>query len=250
MNNIELLVSEGKKLNQQMDNPFNELGWFKSTRKGPTGIGKTFEDLLGKKEDNNQAPDFHGIELKAHDSDSNSLITLFTKAPTQPAKANSYLKETFGYGEPKKIHCTIKNQLTPNYLSNHFFKMVNDKKNQMLVLNIYNDKEELVDNTISWSYNDIQKVLNKKLSLLGLIHSRKKVVNKETYYKYDKLTIISNINLESFLEAFDDGHILIDIRIGTYKSGKYKGKTHDHGTGFRIKQNLLKQYFTAQDFDL
>lgn len=56
--------------------------WYKSHRNGPTGIGKTFEDLLGKKEDNLPLPDFHQIELKAHDQAENSYITLFTKSPT------------------------------------------------------------------------------------------------------------------------------------------------------------------------
>ncbi len=32
---------------------------------------------------------------------------------------------------------------------------------------------------------------------------------------------------------------MVDIRIGSYKSGKNKGKTHDHGTGFRIKPSDL-----------
>lgn len=251
MNNIDLLLKESRKLNKQKtENPFGEPGWFKTTRKGPTGIGKTFEDLLGKVEDNNQHPDFHGIELKAHDSNSNNLITLFTKAPTNPKKANTYLKEHFGYDVPKKIHCTINNELTFNSKSNHYFKIINDTNKKLLVLNIYNSEKKLIDSTVSWSYDVLQKILNTKLSLLGLVHSQKKVFEKETYYKYSKLTIVSGINLESFLQAFNEGNIFIDIRIGTYGSGKYKGKTHDHGTGFRIKQKMLSKYFNIQDYYL
>ena len=33
---------------------------------------------------------------------------------------------------------------------------------------------------------------------------------------------------------------MLDIRIGVYKSGQYFGKTHDHGTGFRIKESDLE----------
>ena len=41
-----------------------EKGWIQSKRKGPTGIGYTFEELLGKQEDNMPIADFQGIEIK------------------------------------------------------------------------------------------------------------------------------------------------------------------------------------------
>ena len=54
-----------------------KLGYVKSTRNGPTGIGKTFEDLLGKKEDALGLPDYKGIEIKTKRSYSNSLYNTF-----------------------------------------------------------------------------------------------------------------------------------------------------------------------------
>lgn len=41
---------------------------------------------------------------------------------------------------------------------------------------------------------------------------------------------------------------MIDIRIGVYASGKNKGKTHDHGTAFRIKLERLLQYATITTY--
>ncbi len=35
---------------------------------------------------------------------------------------------------------------------------------------------------------------------------------------------------------------MVDIRIGVYNTGKNKGKTHDHGTGFRITLDKLIKY--------
>ena len=69
-----------------------EAGWHPSSRKGSTGIGKTFEDLLGKEEDNHDLPDFHDIEIKTRDKASNSMITLFTKSPSYPKGANTFLR--------------------------------------------------------------------------------------------------------------------------------------------------------------
>lgn len=40
-------------------------GWKETHRKGPTGVGKTLEDLLGIPENNKQEPDFGVYELKS-----------------------------------------------------------------------------------------------------------------------------------------------------------------------------------------
>lgn len=53
-------------------------GYVKSNRAGPTGVGKTLEDELGIQENNLAEPDLGLIELKAHRSNSSSMVTLFT----------------------------------------------------------------------------------------------------------------------------------------------------------------------------
>ena len=40
-----------------------EMGWIKSLRKGPTGIGYTFEKLIGKDEDSLCCPDFNAYRF-------------------------------------------------------------------------------------------------------------------------------------------------------------------------------------------
>lgn len=63
-------------------------GWVKSHRKHNTGIGKTFEDLMGISENNDESADFEDIEIKTQRKGSNSKVTLFTKAP-QPKGINT-----------------------------------------------------------------------------------------------------------------------------------------------------------------
>ena len=53
-------------------------GFIPSLRKGPTGIGYTFETMFELDENNLKLPDIGDYELKAHRSRSNSMITLFT----------------------------------------------------------------------------------------------------------------------------------------------------------------------------
>lgn len=58
-----------------------DIGWIRTHRSGPTGIGKTLEDLLGIPENNYDEPDFGNYELKSCRINSNSMLTLFTKTP-------------------------------------------------------------------------------------------------------------------------------------------------------------------------
>ena len=95
------------------------MGWIQTHRSGPTGIGKTLEDLLGIPENNLDQPDFGDYELKSGRIDSPTMLTMFTRAP-QPAKANTYLREKYGYSssvydnDEKVLHSTLSaNRFTP-----------------------------------------------------------------------------------------------------------------------------------------
>lgn len=68
--NLEEFKQEFQKLRNK--------GFVPSLRQGSTGIGYTFEKLLGLRENNLALPDIENIEIKAHRDNSNSLITLFT----------------------------------------------------------------------------------------------------------------------------------------------------------------------------
>ena len=74
-----------------------------SKRKGPTGVGFTLETLLGITENNRQAPDYKGIELKAgrlNHKMPRSRTTLFSKIPDWSKSACSsgmLLLENYGY---------------------------------------------------------------------------------------------------------------------------------------------------------
>lgn len=87
-----------------------EMGWIRTHRAGPTGVGKTLEDLLGIEENNHDAPDFGEYELKSCRVNSQSMLTMFTKTP-QPPKANTYLRLKYGYSSSaydtmRKRFCT------------------------------------------------------------------------------------------------------------------------------------------------
>lgn len=62
------------------------------------------------------------------------------------------------------------------------------------------------------------------------------------------MLLLSGLTLDKMLTTIENGDLMIDIRIGVYASGKNKGKTHDHGTAFRIKLERLLQYATITTY--
>ena len=74
------MTSSIEKLKNKFKN-VKEMKWIESKRNGPTGIGYTFEQLIGKKEDNLPYCDFEDIEIKVHNKNSKYPIHLFNATP-------------------------------------------------------------------------------------------------------------------------------------------------------------------------
>lgn len=228
-----------------------EAGWHPSSRKGSTGIGKTFEDLLGKEEDNHDLPDFHDIEIKTRDKASNSMITLFTKSPSYPKGANTFLRNNFGVKDEfgnNILHMTVSGVNKTNSEKYAYdFKVEVDRKNEKLNLIVYNKNGEIVSDNVFWSFVDLKKQIDKKLKFIVIISGEvKKLENGQRAYKYNEIDLVTGLSVEKLLEAIESGDLKVDIRIGAYKSGKNKGKTHDHGTGFRINMLKLVEYANVE----
>ena len=46
------------------------------------------------------------------------------------------------------------------------------------------------------------------------------------------------------IDLIEQANIMIDIRLGTYRTGKNTGKLHDHGTAFRIKKQDIYHLYS------
>lgn len=240
MVNKKLIVSEFRRI--------KALGYVKSRRMHNTGIGKTFEDYLGVDENNDKAPDFMGFEVKSKRLKSNSYLTLFTKSPSSPKLVNTYLRDT--YGEPygnnvmlKKLHTSIFANKFNSYRDRYGFKIVNDKVNEKILIEIKDLNADIVDRSVSWTYMDLNICLLRKLKALFFVYADTKIEVGVEYFHYKRAEIFLTPSLNRFIELIDSGKVMIDIRIGSYKSGKNMGKPHDHGTAFRIlPADLLSLY--------
>lgn len=226
-----------------------ELGFIKSTRSHNTGIGKTFEDYIGVVENNIDEPDLFGYEIKAHREDAASYITLFTKSPNFPARANTYLKDTYGmpYADNpklKKLHTSIFASKPNTFGDKLSFQLLNNRDDRTLRVGIYNSQtSELLDKTVGYTYDCLEEILKRKLKDLFYVSAERRFEGGEEYFFFNKAEIYSTPTLQKFLDLIDQGLIMFDIRIGSYATGKNFGKAHDHGSGFRILEQNFKYLF-------
>ena len=92
-----------------------------------------------------------------------------------------------------------------------------------------------------WSFEDLQNQINKKLNTIAIISAESRMNDGTKQYKYKEVDIVTGLSVWSLVDGIENGDVKVDIRIGAYKTGKNKGKTHDHGTAFRIElKNLIK----------
>lgn len=208
------------------------MGWVKTHRSGPTGIGKTLEDLLGIPENNRDEPDFGDYELKSCRRNSQSMLTLFTRAP-KPAKSNTYLRMKYGYSsnaydnDEKVLHSTLTAaRFVPIANTGHKLK-IECQKDKILIAS-----ENGTEN-VYWTEADLQKAFQKKYKnkmVYAKAESKGKGASEE--FRFVEAYEASGFDFDTFNKLLKQGKIYVDLRIGQYPDGR----THDHGTGFRIRE--------------
>lgn len=89
-----------------------------------------------------------------------------------------------------------------------------------------------------WTRDQLKKAFEKKYKnkfVYAKAQSRGSGASEE--FRFVEAYEVSGFNYEAFVNLLEQGKIYIDLRIGQYHGGAKNGQTHDHGTGFRIKEN-------------
>lgn len=218
------------------------MGYVKSTRKGPTGIGKTFEDLLGKKEDRESLPDYHGIELKTKRAYTKSYTTLFSLTPEGDDEYQvKRLRDKYGYfinngSKIKVLMCSIQANCSTFVANKYLFKLDVDREKERIVLNIANQNFTVIDRKSYWSFELIKSRLERKLPYLALVKAWTNHKDGVEYYKYYDIDFYKLKTFEEFLNLLESGTIRITFKVGVYKQGPFKNQINDKGTSFEIQE--------------
>lgn len=230
------------------------LGRIKTNRSGNTGIGKTLEDIIGVVENNLDAPDLHGYEIKSQRNLSGSYVTLFTKAPDNPRAVNSHLRLQYGsydehFPDVKVLHTSVFATRWNTHKSGYCYKLDFDDVNGKLKLLIKDANSSIViEEKIYWSYSTLNKIFTDKLQNLAFVQAHNETIDGEEYFDFEKCTLFHGVSLSKFIAEAKSGNIMFDIRIGAYKNPAKPnyGKTHDHGSGFRIKRVKLDTLYDTK----
>jgi len=207
-----------------------EHGFYKSMRRGPTGVGHTLEQCLGLTENNIAVADLGEVELKAHRDNVASLITLFTF--NRRAWVMQPLSAIRAYGTPDQngrlgLYFTMSQQ--PN--SSGLFLTVTDE-----VVSVQHISGKTL---VRWFTKDLSKQFKTKMPALLLVTARTELRGDTEYFHYYRARLLTGTSPTLVADQIRRGNMLIDLRL--HDAVTY---ARNHGTGFRAKEGSLDQLFT------
>lgn len=206
-----------------------QKGFVPTTRRGPTGIGHTFETALGLDENNIAEPDIKEIEIKAHRDGVNSMITLFTfnrKAWQMPPL--EAIKKYGSYDKNGRLGMYYTMSLTPN--SAGLFLTVND-----IEISVQHISGEVV---ATWRLDNLAERFLQKIPALLFISARTELRDDKEYFHFYRAQLMQGTTPELLGDLFKTGDILVDLRLHDKVT-----RARNHGTGFRAYENKLPKLF-------
>ena len=121
-------------------------------------------------------------------------------------------------------------------MKKYSFKLLNNPVAKTILIGVFDlNTKELLDCSVGYTYQDIQKALTKKLkNLLYVTAQTKKEGGKELFY-FNKADIYTEPSFERFISLLTDGKIM------------YDGMPHDHGSGFRILEANIRLLYSDHE---
>ena len=227
-----------------------DMGYVKSVNNSSSGVGLTFEKLMGKPVDNFPLPDFENlIEIKTKLTYSKRPIHLFTLTPEGSCFFEiKRIIEKYGYNSTnnrnlKAFNGTVFANKINKIGYNRFFTLKIDYKEEKVKLLVYDEFDNLIDNSSYWEFNKIEMALQRKVRYLALIQAWSTQRKGDDYYKYYKYDLYKLSNIYNFIHLIEKGIISITFSIGAFYDDKNYGKVHYHGTTFDIKKEDLSKLF-------
>jgi len=210
-----------------------EHGFYKSRRKGPTGVGHTLEQCLGLTENNIAVPDLGDVELKAHRDNVTSLITLFTF--NRKAWVMKPLSAIRAYGTPDQngrlgLYFTMSQQ--PN--SAGLFLTVTD---EVVFVQHISGKT-----LVLWFTKDLSAQFQAKMPALLLVTAMTEMRGDTEYFNYYRARLLTGVSPALIADQIRQGNILVDLRLHDAITC-----ARNHGTGFRARENSLDELFSKAE---
>lgn len=241
-----------KELNGKL-NEIIKMKWIKLENNNDFGkVGNYLEKILGLNNNSFSIPDFNGIEIKTKYSRSSSFISMFNMTPDNSVFEIKRIVETFGYPDKDypEYNVFLVSVFCNKWLehSKYIYKLCVDRKEKIIKLLVFDKNYDLIEDKISWSFNELEERMKRKLSNLCYVTATKKKVYSDIYVKFNKATFYKYNDFEKFLKCFESGKIRINFKISVFKGQYRHGQIHDRGTSFEINEDCLECLFDKVSF--
>ena len=218
-----------------------DRGWIDTMRGGDTGIGYTFETLLGIKENNDQIADFKGIEIKCKGlkdgkTASSSKFNLFQAGPTWAAKATT------------KERIRILGTLNEAGLYACYSQVTTTPNNIGLLLDVLSAQSKIdlrknADALGHWSFERLEKRLIQKHARAVFVKAKLRNSTGKTQYAYEELVYCDKPSIERFVELVVQRNIVFEFTMHEEPNGCIR----NHGYPWRLSRDeFLDQLFAFQ----
>ena len=223
-------------------NIIKNMELIESMRKGNTGVGYTFETLIGKTEDTNSLPDYNGIEIKTKLGYSKSPLTLFNCTPKRNNEsAINYILDNYSWLQKNSNNIYVfSNEVyfskKPNKYT--YFKLDIDYFNKKIFMKSYKN-DVFIENVCYWDFKDLMKKLYFKINYLAIIQAYPYKKNNKIYYKYVKMNSYKLKGFFEFLEAIRKNEIKVLFYMKRYSNNSID----NHGVSFSINIENINNLF-------
>ncbi len=224
----------------QMFDGIKAQGWMDTMRKGDTGVGKTFEGLLGIKENNDQKADYKGIEIKckrAKKGVSSGKITLFQQGPQWASKI------------PWKDRIRVLGRLGDNGLYSLYSQVTTKPNNLGLWLKVLNTghRVHLLKNEDvigCWSFAMLEKRLLEKHSRAVFVTADCRQKKGKEQFRYHTLLYCQQPSIQVFIDRVSQGSLVFEFLMRQEKSNV---TPRNHGYPWRLSGvQFLEDLFAYQ----
>lgn len=217
------------------------LGFIRSLRDGPTGVGYTLETHLGIRANSSRSPDFRGIEIKSGRikaaGRSETRTTLFSKTPDWAASSlpnGGAILDAHGYRDAGtgrlQLYCTLSN--SPN--TQGLYLRTGPAAPTLGMFT------EAGGPRLVWPLDELESALSAKHRETFWVSARRRESSDGTEeFQYEKVIHTRSPLASNLGPLIDAGKIEMDLTL----SRKPSGGTRDHGYLFKIWQRDIELLF-------
>lgn len=221
-----------------------KIGWVKNVGHGYNSVGRTFEEMVGIKENSRPIADIDGFEIKTKCSKIHSNITLFSCSPFNYADID-YFRLTLGKNDEtidnaKVLFLSVWNRENIFINDKWLLKIIIDSDFGTISIKVYNKSTKEFVTEILWLFEQLEQRISEKCKNLVFIDADRGIKNNEIFFKYKKLSFYEIKSTNTFYKLIKDGIISITFNIGVNKSGKNFGQPYNHGINFSIREKDIE----------